>query len=88
MAADLGIGLGALGLLIGFPLLLLGVMWVLGALEAWMLQPDERAAAINRVLEHADEAEEVEHAVTRLVAQVADPAAERSRQRQGSGSSG
>lgn len=88
MAADLGIGLGALALLIGFPLLLLGVMWVLGALEAWTLEPDERAAAIERLLEQADEADEVEHAVTKLVAQVADPAAERGRERQTSRNSG
>lgn len=82
MAADLGIGLGALGLLTGFPSLLLGVMWVLGWLEAWMLEPDERAATIEQLLEGADEAEEVEQAVTALFAQVADGAPERDRQRQ------
>lgn len=77
MAADLGIGLGALGLLIGFPLLLLGVLWVLGWLESWMLFPDERAAAIHRLLEGSERAEDVEQAVTKLVAQVADARDER-----------
>lgn len=73
MAAEYGIGLGALGLLVGFPLLLLGVLGVLGWLESWMLQPYERAVQINELLDRIEEADELELAVTRLVAHVADP---------------
>lgn len=70
--SDLGTTLGALALVVGFPVLLLAAIWGLGMLEAWMLQPDERAAKINRLLEAEHEAEDVEVAVTRLVAEVAD----------------
>lgn len=70
--ADLGTSLWALSLLVGFPALLLAGLWVLAWLEAWMLQPDERAAKIKRLLEAENEAEDVEAAVTRLVAEVAD----------------
>ena len=31
----------------------------LGRLEAWMLMPDERAAAVSQLLEQVDEAEEL-----------------------------
>lgn len=72
MAADLGTGLGALGLLMGFPMLLLGVMWVLGWLEAWMLVPDERAAKIEELLQREHAVEEVELAVARMVAEATD----------------
>ncbi|HWB70967.1 MAG TPA: hypothetical protein VG452_02020 [Egibacteraceae bacterium] len=85
MQQDLGIGLGAVALVVGFPLLLMCLLWLLGRLEAWMLEPDERAAAVTRLLEQVDEAEEVERAVTRLMARVADrPAGERPSQRPGS----
>lgn len=70
--SDLGTSLWALSLIVGFPALLLLGIWVLGLLEAWMLQPDERAAKIKRLLEAEGEAEDVEVAVTRLVAEVAD----------------
>lgn len=81
MATDLGTSLAALGLLIGFPLLLLGVMWVLGWLEAWMLHPYERAVEIERLLAQDVEAEAVERGVARLVADVADRPAPRSPRR-------
>lgn len=81
MVAELGTGVGALALLVGFPLLLLGAIGVLGWLEAWMLQPYERAVAITELLEGEEEVDEVEAAVVRLTAQVADPAAERARAR-------
>lgn len=82
MAADLGTSLGALGLLVGFPLLLLAGLWVLGSLEAWMLRPYERAAEIERLLAQENEADAVEEAVIRVVAEVADDP----RMRQGRGS--
>lgn len=88
MSAELGTSLGALALVLGFPGLLLAGLWALGRLEAWMLQPDERAAEIELLLEGEDEAEDVEVAVTRLIAGVADPQAERLRQRSLSGSRG
>jgi len=72
--ANLGVGVGALALVAGFPLLLLGVIWLLARLEAWMLRPYERAALIADLLEHAVEAEEVELGVARLVAEVTDRA--------------
>ncbi len=72
MAGDLGIGLGAAALIVGFPVLLLGFLWFMGWLESWMLAPDERAAAVSRLLEQVDEAEELERAVALLMAEVAD----------------
>lgn len=72
MATELGISLGALALLVGFPLLLLGMIGLLGWLEAWMLQPDERAAAITELLERGYDVGEVEVAVARLLADAAD----------------
>lgn len=82
MAADLGTSLGALGLLVGFPLLLLAGLWVLGSLEAWMLRPYERAVEIERLLAQEGEADALEKAVIRVVAEVADDP----RLRQGRGS--
>jgi hypothetical protein len=70
---EVGIGLSAIALVVGMPLLMLGVIWLLGELEAWMLQPDERAAAVHDLLEQEDEADDVEAAVARLLAPVADP---------------
>lgn len=81
MTAELGTGIGALALLVGFPLLLLGIVGVLGWLEEWMLHPYERGVVIQRLLEDAQGADEVEAAVARLTAQVADPAAQRARRR-------
>jgi hypothetical protein len=72
-----GIGLGATLLVVGFPMLLLAGLWLLGRLEAWMLQPDERAETVQRMLEADAEAEEIEAAVTRLMAEVADRPAQR-----------
>jgi hypothetical protein len=69
---QLGIGVGAVALIVAFPVLLLGVVWLLGWLEAWMLQRDERAAVVQQLLEKSEGADEVEAEVTKLVAQVAD----------------
>jgi hypothetical protein len=74
---ELGIGLGALLLVAGFPLLLLAVVWVLGWLEAWMVQPDERARTVHQMLAADAEAEEIETAVSRLMAEVADSPGQR-----------
>ncbi len=71
MQFDLGIGLGAAALVVGFPILLLAFIGFLGRMEAWMLLPDERAAAVSRLLEQVDEAEELEKAVTLLMSDVA-----------------
>lgn len=84
MDNGLGIGLGAVALVVGFPLLLMGLLWLLGRLEEWMLQPQERAAAVTELLERVEEAEEIERAVTRLLAQVTDrPDGDRPGQRLG-----
>ncbi len=71
MQLDLGIGLGAVALVVGFPILLLAFIGFLGRMEAWMLLPDERAAAVSRLLEQVDEAEELEKAVTLLMSDLA-----------------
>jgi hypothetical protein len=65
-------GLQALLVVVGFPLMLMGALAVLAWLESWMLQPDERAAAVLRLLEQSDRAEDVEVEVARLLAVVAD----------------
>jgi uncharacterized membrane protein YhiD involved in acid resistance len=70
---EVGVGLGAIALVVGWPALLLMVMWLLGRLEAWVLQPDERAAAVEQLLAEAKHADEVERAVTQLLSEVADP---------------
>jgi hypothetical protein len=54
------------------PVVLLTMIWVLGRLEAWMLQPDERAARLELLLSELDEPEDVEVAAARLLAEVAD----------------
>lgn len=77
MAADLGTSLSALGLLFGFPVLLLGVLGILGRLEAWMLRPYERAVEIERLLAQEEEAEAVEQAAIRVLAEVDEPEAGR-----------
>jgi hypothetical protein len=59
---EVGVGLGAIALVVGWPALLLMVMWLLGRLEAWVLQPDERAAAVEQLLAEAKHADEVERA--------------------------
>lgn len=69
---EVTVGLGALALLVGFPLLLLGMLALLGALEQWMLEPDERATEVEQLLHERDEADDVEAAVTRMLAQLAD----------------
>lgn len=88
MTADPGTSLGALGLLVGFPLLLLGGIWVLGWLEDWMLRPYERAVEIERLLAEADETDELERAVIAVVADVADPPPRRVKRRSLQGTAG
>lgn len=68
---EITVGLGALALLVGFPLLLLGMLALLGALEHWMLEADERATQVERLLEGQREAGDVEVAVTRMLTQLA-----------------
>ena len=60
--------LRAVGLLVGVPAFLLGVFWLLDRLESWVLKPDERAAKVQALLVEAERADEVEVAVTRLLA--------------------
>lgn len=69
---EVTVGLGVLTLLVGFPLLLLGMLALLGALEQWMLEPDERATQVQELLEEREGADDVEAAVARLLAQLAD----------------
>lgn len=57
---------------VGFPLALFTMLWVLGRLEAWMVQPDERAAAVRQLLAEEEEVDALERAVAELMAQVAD----------------
>jgi hypothetical protein len=78
---SVSVGLGAALLVVGFPALLLGLVWFLGWLESWMLMPDERAATVRRLLEQSQGADEVEAAVVRLLAAVADEPARRDRDR-------
>lgn len=72
MELDPGVGLGALALVIGWPLVIIGGLALLGWLEAWMIQPDERAAAVQRLLTELDSAAKVEEEVARLLAAVTD----------------
>ena len=59
-------------LVVGFPLALFTTLWVLGWLEAWMVQPDERAAAVQQLLDQEEQVDALERAVAELMAQVAD----------------
>lgn len=55
MNVDLGIGLSAVVLIVGFPLVLLSFLLFLGRLEAWMLAPDRLAEkALRREVEQAE----------------------------------
>lgn len=76
MPHDLGKGTGmgldvGLALVVGFPVLLLVMVGALGWLEAWMLQPDERAAAVQRLLDQEDEVDRLEFAVAQMLAPLA-----------------
>jgi hypothetical protein len=75
------VGLGAAALVTGLPLLLLGFIWFMGRLEAWMLVPDERAAAVAELLERVDEADDLERAVTSMMSGVPPANAVRRRRR-------
>jgi hypothetical protein len=63
---------GIAALTMGFPLLLLLLVILLERIEHWMLMPDERAAAVSKLLEQVDEAEELEKAVALMMSEVAD----------------
>lgn len=78
MNVDVGLGLGVLALVVGFPLLLLVFLVFLGRLESWMLLPDERAAQVSQLMEQVEEADELEHAVALMMADVT-PGSEGSR---------
>lgn len=78
--AAAGINPGAVVLVLGFPLLLLALVLALGRLEAWVFEPDERAAAVERLLDELDEAEAVEQAAVAVLAPVADEEARRWRE--------
>ena len=69
----------AVALVMGFPLLLLLLVMLLGRLEDWVLMPDERAAAVSQLLEQVDEAEELEKAVALMMSEVADRPSSRQR---------
>lgn len=58
-------------LVLGVPPLLLVLLAALGRLESWTLGPDERAAQVVRLLEQEDAPDEVEVAVSTMLAQVA-----------------
>lgn len=68
---ELGSGV-VIPLVVGFPLALFTMLWVLGWLEAWMVQPDERAAVVRQLLAQEDQVDALERAVAELMAQVAD----------------
>lgn len=55
---------------LGVPPLLLGVLLSLERLEAWMLKPDEHAAAVAALLARVEHPEEVEAEVARLLSTV------------------
>ncbi|CAN5772256.1 hypothetical protein BH24ACT14_BH24ACT14_00350 [soil metagenome] len=78
---EFDVGLGAAALVVGFPLLLLGFIGFMGRLETWMLLPAERAAAVVELLEQVDEADDLERAVTSMMAGVAPAQAVRRRRR-------
>ncbi|MPZ88778.1 MAG: hypothetical protein GEU81_12035 [Nitriliruptorales bacterium] len=59
-------------LTLAVPPVLLVVLALLSRLEAWTIQPDERAAKVARLLEQATAPEELEIEVSRLFADVAD----------------
>jgi hypothetical protein len=63
MNSDVFVGISALALVLGFPAILLALLWFLERLEEWTLRPDERAVAVTRLLEQSDRAEDVERAV-------------------------
>lgn len=71
MAGEGALGLGVLGLILLYPFGLMAVVWGLGALERWMITPDEHAAEVSRLLQSEDP-ETIEHSVASLLASNAD----------------
>ena len=61
-----------IAMVVGFPMLLLVLVLVLGRIEDWMLMPDERAAAVSQLLEQVDRPEDLEKAVALMMSEVAD----------------
>ena len=76
-AVPFDLTLPAAALVVGFPLLLLALLLVLGRLEDWMLRPGERAAAVTQLFDQVEEAEELERAVALMMSEVADRATAR-----------
>lgn len=70
------------GLVLGVPPLLLVVLHLLARLERWMAGPDERAAAVTRLLEQEEGPDEIETEVIRLLAQVTQSRRARARRAQ------
>lgn len=66
------LSLSSIALIVGFPMLLLFLVLLLGRIEDWMLMPHERAAAVSQLLEQVDEAEDLEKAVALMMSEVAD----------------
>lgn len=64
-------GMSVLGLLLGFPILILLGIGLLARLEEWMVAPDKRAEAVQHLLEQ-QEAEQLEQSVTQLLSGKAD----------------
>lgn len=69
------------GLVLGVPPLLLVVLQLLARLERWMAGPEERAAAVARLLEQ-EGPDEIETEVIRLLAQVTQSRPARARRAQ------
>lgn len=70
------------GLVLGVPPLLLVVLHLLARLERWMAGPEERAAAVARLLEQEQGPDEIETEVIRLLAQVTQSRRARARRAQ------
>lgn len=70
MAELTDVGPLGLVLVLGFPILLIVGVVMLGRLESWMLSPDERAVAVTDLLERLDDAEAVERAATVVIGDV------------------
>jgi hypothetical protein len=55
---------------LGVPAGLMLFVWLLARLEAWTLERDERAAAVEDLLAEPSEAEEIEARVAKMMSQV------------------
>ena len=72
---------GAFQIAVAFPLVLFGLLMLLAKIEALLVQRDERAEEVARLLVSAHEPDEIEAVVARMLEAVVAPAPEpRSRQ--------